>query len=255
MENISLPTKYEVTPGQKENEALISIQPCQPGYGTTLGNAFRRVLLSSLPGAAVTAFKLKGAIHEFAAIDHVKEDGIEIVLNLKQLKVKVHGDGPVRLKLKKTGEGKVTAKDIEKNSEAEVINKDLVIATLTSKDANFEMEILVDKGRGYIPTELKDKSSLESDMITIDSVYTPVKNVGFEIRNVRVGNMTNFENLILDITTDGSITPQEALSQANEILMSHLDFVVKQTQSEDKPAKKTKAKKDEEEDEEETEKE
>lgn len=229
MENIPLPSKVEITPGQKENEAVVSIQPCHPGYGTTLGNALRRILLSSLPGGAVTAFKIKGVSHEFSSINNVKEDIVEIVLNLKQLKVKVHTAEPVRLELKAKGEKKVTAKDITKNSNVEIANPDLVIATLTDKNAELEMEIIVDQGRGYVPTEAKEKENTETDMISIDSIYTPIKNVGFEIHHVRVGQMTNYENLILTIETDGAISPEEALSQANRILIDHFQFIADNT--------------------------
>lgn len=240
MENISLPSKIDITAGSKENESVVSIQPCHPGYGTTLGNALRRVLLSSLPGGAVTAFKIKGVSHEFAAVDNVKEDVVEIVLNLKQLRVKVHSTEPVRLTLKKKGEGAVTAGDIDKNADVEVINKDLEICHLTSKTAEIEMEIVVDQGRGYIPTEAKEEQNKETDMISIDSIYTPIKNVGIKIENVRVGQMTNYENLLLTIETDGTITPEEALSQSNEILINHFNFI-----SENVSASKPKAKKEE----------
>lgn len=257
MENILLPSKIEFQEGKKSNQAIASISPCFPGYGTTLGNALRRTLLSSLPGAAVTSFKIKGVSHEFTTIDNVKEDIVEIVLNLKQLRVKVHSDEPVRLSLKAKGDKKVTAKDIAKNSDVEIANEGLLICTLTDKSAEIEMEIVVDQGRGYVPTESKEKENVETDMIIIDSIYTPVKNVGLNIENVRVGQMTNFENLLLDIETDGTITPQEALNQANQILIDHFNFIAENTETEEKPKKKAtkktaKEKKEEEEEEEET---
>ena len=242
MENILLPSSIEFQPGKKDNESVAVISPCFPGYGTTLGNALRRVLLSSLPGAAVTSFKIKGVSHEFTAIDHVKEDIVEIVLNLKQLRVKVHSAEPVRLTLKAKGDKKVIAKDIAKNSDVEVINEDLLICTLTDKSAEIEMEIVVDQGRGYIPTENKEKENLETDMIIIDSIYTPVKNVGLKIENVRVGQMTNFEKLLLNIETDGSITPQEALKQANQILIDHFNFIAENSAVSEKLPEKPKKK-------------
>lgn len=228
MENIPLPSKIEVLPGKNANEATISIQPCHPGYGTTLGNALRRVLISSLPGAAVTAFKIKGVSHEFSAIDNVKEDVVEISLNLKQLRVKVFSAEPVRLELKAKGEKKVTAKDIKASSDVEIANPDLLIATLTNKNAELDMEIIVTQGRGYVPTESREKENLETDMIMIDSIYTPIKNVGIAIENVRVGQMTNYENLLLKIETDGTITPAEALAQATQVLIDHFQFIASQ---------------------------
>jgi len=225
MEKIPLPSTISVEKGGKTNEAVISIQPCHPGYGTTLGNALRRVMLSSLPGAAVTAFKIKGASHEYSSIPHVAEDLVEISLNLKQLRLKVFSSEPVRIELKAKGEKKVTGKDIKTTSDVEVVNPNMVIATLTDKDAELEMELIVNQGRGYVPTETREKEAIEPDMIAIDAIYTPVRNVGFRIENVRVGQMTNYENLLLDIETDGSVTPLEALTQANSLLMEHFTFI------------------------------
>jgi len=247
MEKISLPSKIEIKKGEKENEAIISIQPCHPGYGTTLGNALRRILLSSLPGAAVLAFKVKGVSHEFSSLPYVKEDGVEIALNLKQLRLKVFSDQPVKLELKAKGDKQVKAKDIKTTSDVEVVSPDLLIATLTNKDAELDMEILVSQGMGYVPTEVREKEDLEVGMIAIDSIFTPIKSVGFQVESVRVGQMTNFENLILTIETDGSITPQEALSQANQILIDHFSFIAEQVQTSAKP-KKNKEEKDEDED-------
>ncbi len=246
MEHIPLPNKVEFKPGDKANQAVISIQPCYPGYGTTVGNALRRVLLSSLPGTAVVAFKIKGASHEFSTIKNVKEDLVEISLNLKKLRLKTHSDQPVRLELKTKGEKEVTAKDIKANADVEVISQDLVIATLTDKSAELEMELLVSAGRGYVPTENQNKEGLDVDMIAIDAIYTPIRNVGFQIENVRVGKMTNYENLILNIETDGSIDPREAVSQATQVLMSHFNFLADQTVGQaaepEKPKKTRKSK-------------
>lgn len=225
MEKIPLPSTITVEKGSKPNEAIISIQPCHPGYGTTLGNALRRVMLSSLPGAAVIAFKIKGASHEFSSIPHVAEDLVEISLNLKQLRMKVFSNEPVRIELKAKGEKKVTGKDIKTTSDVEIVNPNMVIATLTDKDAELEMELIVSQGRGYVPTEAREKEAQETDMIAIDAIYTPVRNVGFSIENVRVGQMTNYENLLLDVETDGSISPLEALTQANALLMEHFSFI------------------------------
>lgn len=255
MENIPLPQKIEFLQGSKQNETIVSIQPCFPGYGITLGNALRRVLISSLPGAAVLGFKIKGVSHEFSAVPNVKEDVVEIALNLKQLRLKVYSDEPVRLELKTKGEKKVTAKDIKKSSDVEIANEDLVIANLTEAGAELEMELLVAKGRGYVPTESHEKENAEVDMIMIDQIYTPVKNVGIHVENVRVGQMTNYENLLLTIETDGTISPKEAIAQATKILIDHFDFIASEVGSEAKVAKVKKEEKPEAEEENESEEE
>ncbi|HLC89477.1 MAG TPA: DNA-directed RNA polymerase subunit alpha [Patescibacteria group bacterium] len=245
MENIPLPHKIEITVGKNADQATVSIQPCHPGYGTTLGNALRRVLLSSLPGAAVMAFKIKGITHEFTTVPYVKEDIMEIALNLKQLRLKSFSETPVRLIIKSEGEKKVTAADIKTSSDVEVINPDLLIATLTNKEAKLEIELVVVQGRGYIPSESQNKEGLETDMILVDSIFTPVRNVGFQIENVRVGQMTNYENLILNIETDGSINPNEALNQATQILIDHFQFISEETKAGGKKPKKEKVESEE----------
>jgi len=244
MEKISLPSKIDVTKGEKENEKIISIQPCHPGYGTTLGNALRRILLSSLPGGAVIAFKIKGASHEFSSIPHIKEDGVQIALNLKQLRPKIFSDKPVKLELKVRGEKKVTAADIKASSDVEIANPDLLIATLTNKNAELDMEILVSQGRGYVTTENQDKKDLEVGMIAIDSVFTPIINVGIEIENVRVGQITNYEHLILTVQTDGTITPEEALQETNQILIDHFNLIADNTKPQEIDQKKSATDKD-----------
>lgn len=177
MEKIPLPSKIEVVDTDNPNRSLVVVEPCYEGYGTTLGNALRRVLLSSLPGAAVTAIRVKNVQHEFSAIPHVKEDIIELILNFKQLRMKIHTETneEVKLTLKVTGEKKVKAGDIEHGSEVEIANPNLHIATLTDPDASLEIDILANKGRGYVATEAKDKEKLEIGLIAIDSIYTPVK--------------------------------------------------------------------------------
>ena len=225
MDKIPQPTKISVQPGEEKGSARIIIEPCYPGYGTTLGNALRRILLSSLPGAAVKAFKINGALHEFSSIDNVKEDLVEISLNLKLLRLRVYSDEIIRLSLNVKGEKKVTAKDITPNSDVEIVNSDLHIATLTDKNAELNMEILVNKGRGYAPTESREGEELEVGMIAIDSLYGPLKKIGYEVENVRVGQMTNWDRLILDITSDGTIDPKDGLSQAVEILIDQFTFI------------------------------
>ncbi|MDD5043290.1 MAG: DNA-directed RNA polymerase subunit alpha [Patescibacteria group bacterium] len=226
MENIILPSQVEITKSKEENKAIFTISPCYFGYGLTLGNALRRVLLSSLPGAAVTSFKVKGVDHEFSAIPHVLEDVIEIILNLKQLRLKVFSEEPVKLNLKVKGEKEVTADDISKSSDVEIINKNLHIATLTDKDAELDMEITVSQGRGYITTEMRDRKNLEIGEIAIDSIFSPAKNVGFKTENVRVGQITNYDKLILEVVTDGTISPEEAFKQSVQILLNHFNLLM-----------------------------
>jgi DNA-directed RNA polymerase subunit alpha len=228
MENLLLPSKVEFVPGDEPNKGALVVTPCHYGYGTTLGNTLRRVLLSSLPGAAAEAFKIKGAPHEFTALEGVKEDVVSIILNLKQLAVKVYSDEPVTLKIVKKGPGEVRASDIEKNSNVLIANKNLLIATLTSSKT-FEMEIIVGRGRGFKPVEEKDKKNYDLGTIVIDSIYTPIKDVGYSVEYTRVGDITNYEKLILNIETNGTITPREAVRQSTQIIMDHFAIILDST--------------------------
>lgn len=225
MENFLLPSKVEFEASTTPHTAQVIITPCYHGYGTTLGNALRRVLLSSLPGSAVEYFKIKGVQHEFSTVEGVKEDVVEIMLNLKQLAVKIFTDEIVTLSISKKGPGPVTAGDIEPNSNVEVINKDLVICNLT-KNRTLEMEITVGRGRGYRPVEEKDRQNYDLGTVLIDSVYTPVKDVGYHVEYTRVGDITNYEKLTLNIETNGTISPREAMEQATQILMDHFTIVL-----------------------------
>lgn len=225
MENFLLPSKVEFEAGATPHTAHVTITPCYHGYGTTLGNALRRVLLSSLPGSAVQYFKVKGVQHEFSTIEGVQEDVVELMLNLKQLAVKVFTDEFVTLTVSKKGPGPVTAGDIEKNSNVEVVNKDLVICNLT-KNRTLEMEITVGRGRGYTPVEEKDRQNHDLGVILTDSVYTPVKDVGYNVEYTRVGDITNYEKLNMTIETNGTISPRAALEQATQILMDHFTIVL-----------------------------
>jgi len=225
MELFLLPSKIEYKKGEKPHEAILNVEPLYFGYGTTMANTLRRVLLSSLPGAAVTAVKIKGVDQEFSAIDNVKEDALNIILNLKNLAIKVHSDEPVKLKLKAKGIKTVTAGDIEKNSDVDIINTDLEILTLTDKKAEVEMEITVEKGRGYIPVEERDKEDLEIGTMMVDAVFSPVRSVGYKVENIRVGDITDYDQLAMTIETDGTITPQEAVSQATKILIDHFSLL------------------------------
>jgi DNA-directed RNA polymerase subunit alpha len=210
-----------------ENHAVITVSPCYPGYGTTLGNAMRRVLLSSLPGAAVTAIKIKGVDHEFSTIDHVKEDVVEIILNIKNLRFVVHGDEPVEIELHAKGDGVITAKQFEKNALIEVASPDAVIATMTDKAGEFHLKAIIQKGRGYIPVEEREGEKLEIGYIAIDSIYTPIRNVNFHTENVRVGEMTNFDKLSLDILTDGTVSPEDAFGMAANILVEQFGVLTR----------------------------
>lgn len=222
---IPLPTNLEIKEA-KGNKAIAVIEPCYPGYGVTLGNALRRVLLSSIEGAAITAFKVKGASHEFSTLPHVKEDLVEIILNLKKIRLQVFSDEPVKLNLKVKGEKIVTAGDIEKNAQVEIISTDAKILTLTDKNAEIEMEITAFKGRGYVTVEERAKEKIDLGTIIIDAIYSPMVNVGFEVESMRVGEKTDFDRLILKLETDGSINPKDALQKASEILVKHFEFVL-----------------------------
>lgn len=242
MELFLFPKKITYKKGETENIASVVIEPCYFGYGTTLGNALRRVMLSSLPGAAVTAVKIKGVDQEFQPIKNVKEDALQVILNLKNLRVKVFADEPVVLALKAKGIKKVTAKDIEKNSEVEIVNPDLEIANLTDKKAELDMEITVEKGRGYLPVEERRHEEIEIGKIMIDAVFSPVKNVGYKVENTRVGDITDYDKLTINIETDGTINPQAAVSQASEILIDHFKLLTeaKEIESPQKTTKKSK---------------
>ncbi len=215
---IPLPLKPKITK-TGENKALFEIVALYPGYGTTIGNSLRRVLLSSLSGAAVTQVKIKGVQHEFSTIPGVLEDVIMIILNLKKLRFKLYGNDPQTGIIKVKGEKEVKAKDIELPSQVEVVNKDAHIATLTDKKAELEMEIRIEKGIGYEPVERRKKEKLEIGTIAVDAIFTPIKRVSYKVANMRVGERTDFDKLNLEIETDGTITPEQAFQQALEILI------------------------------------
>lgn len=203
------------------NTATFTIEPLFPGYGMTLGNSLRRVILSSLPGAAVTAVKIEGVSHEFSTIKDVKEDVVDIILNLKQLCVKSHSDEIVSLRLVASGEGVVTAAQFEKNADIEIANPKHVIATLDNKNAKLEMEIFIEKGRGYVPVEKRDGSKLGVGVIAVDALYSPIRRVRYNVESTRVGQMTDLDRLVIEVETNGVTSPKEAISQAAEILVDH----------------------------------
>ncbi|MFH1286656.1 MAG: DNA-directed RNA polymerase subunit alpha [Candidatus Magasanikbacteria bacterium] len=226
MENIILPSTIDFQETDSENVGRIEITPCHQGYGTTIGNALRRVLLSSLPGAAVESIKIEGVQHEFSGIEGVEEDVIEIILNLKQLAVRSYSDEPVVLTLTKKGKGPVKASDIEKNADVEVINKDLVIAHVSDDSKTFEMELTIGQGRGFVPVSQKDTKGLDLGRIAIDSLYTPINDIGYNVESTRVGDVTDYEKLVLTIETNGTLTAKEAIIQATQILMSHFSLIL-----------------------------
>lgn len=225
MDKIPLPNTFELHE-TGEHRATLVIEPLFAGYGVTIGNALRRVLLSSIPGAAITSVKIKGVDHEFSTLDGVKEDVVDIILNFKKVRVKMHTDQEVRLTLRVTGKKDVTAGDIEANSDVEVMNKDQHLATLTSASSEFSVEIVVNRGRGYVPTESRQEEKREIGMIAIDSIYTPIRNVALHVENVRVGQVTTFEQVKLDIETDGTITPKQAVALAGQILVDHFSLML-----------------------------
>ncbi len=203
-------------------------EPLERGYGITLGNALRRIMLSSLPGAAVTSIKIEGILHEFSTIPGMKEDVTEIVLNLKELSIKLHTDEPKTIRIEKEGEGVITAGDIIADSDVEILNPDMHIATL-DHDSRFFMEITVSKGRGYVPAENNKSDELAIGVIPVDSIFPPVKNVSYFVENTRVGQVTDFDKLIIEMDTDGSINPEEAISLAAKVMNEHLNLFISLT--------------------------
>lgn len=221
---ISLPLKPKIIE-KKGNKAVFQIEALYPGYGVTIGNSLRRVLLSSLPGAAATQMKIKKVHHEFSTIPGVLEDVITIMLNLKKLRFNLFSDEPQKAALKVKGEKEVKASDFKLPSQVEVIDKTIHIATLTTKSSELEMEIQIEKGIGYSPRELRKKERLEIGEIPLDAIFTPVKRVSFRVENMRVGERTDFDRLFLEIETDGQITPEAACHQASEILLKHFSLI------------------------------
>lgn len=234
MQKIILPQKATFIQLEDENEGQIVIEPCYPGYGTTLGNGLRRVLLSSLKGAAVTGVKVKNASHEFTTLPQVKEDILEIILNLKNLRLKFFGEEGevIKLELKAQGEKKVRAAEIAKNSQVEIMNPDLHIAEITDAAGSLEMEIFVTSGYGYTPIEGRKTPDKEVGYIEVDSIFSPVKAVKIDVENARVGQMTDWDRLVIEIKTDGTISFREAFKQAAEILVEQFSFVLEEAKKE-----------------------
>lgn len=201
------------------------LEPLERGFGTTLGNSMRRVLLSSLPGAAITSIKIAGAPHEFSTIDGVKEDVLQIILNIKELTIKSYSDTPKVIKLKAKGKGEVTAEALEHDAEVEIINKDHVIATL-DPSGKLDIEMVVERGKGFVPSERNKKPSLSVGSIPIDSIFTPILKVNVTTEEVRVGQEINYDRLILDVWTNGAMKPEEAVVESAKIMARHVDLFV-----------------------------
>lgn len=216
---ITLPKKPQVIK-KDDFHAVVEIENLYPGYGMTLGNALRRVLLSSLPGAAATLVKIKGVSHEFSTIPSVKEDVVEILLNIKKLRFKLHSDEAQKVHIKVHGEKIVTAKNIEAPSQVEVIGTDAHIATLTDKKAEFEVELTIEKGFGYVPVENRRKEKLEIGTIALDAIFTPIRKANYEVENMRVGERTDFDRLRFFLETDGTIDPEDAFVESAKTLVA-----------------------------------
>lgn len=247
MQQIPIAQKKEFK-AEGPNSGKFYIEPFYPGYGLTVGNALRRVLLSSLTGTAITTIKLKGAEHEFSTLEGIKEDVVDIILNLKQVCIEAEEEivEPIKIELKHKGEGEIKAGDFKKITGIKIANPDLVLATATDSKANFELEAWVETGRGYLPTEQMTQER-EVGAIAIDAIFTPIVRVSVDNENVRVGEMTNWDRLILDIETNGTITPEEALEKAGEILVEQFSFFLPATKEEVVKKEKTKKVKKEEE--------
>jgi DNA-directed RNA polymerase subunit alpha len=205
------------------NYGRFIIGPLESGYGITLGNALRRVLLSSLPGAAVTSLRLSGVYHEFSDIPHVKEDTTMLLLQIKQLRLRLYSEEPVRLRLTVVGEGDITAGDLECPSEAEIVNPGLHLFTTDSPEADIEMELVAERGKGYSPAE--ERGGLPIGEIPVDALFSPVRKANYTVERARIGQMTDFDRLVMEIWTDGTVQPEETLSAGAQILVKHFSLI------------------------------
>ncbi|MBI2940327.1 MAG: DNA-directed RNA polymerase subunit alpha [Chloroflexi bacterium] len=222
MIDIMLPKVEQIT--SSGNYGKYQIEPLDPGFGVTLGNALRRVLLSSLPGAAITAMKIDNVYHEFSAIPHVKEDTTEIILNVKQIRLRSFSDRPVQCFLEARGAGRVTAADINCPPDVEIINLEQPVATIDSEEGHLTVEFTVEKGKGYLPAEHRE--GLPIGVIPVDAIFTPVRRVNYTVEPTRVGQVTNYDRLLIEVWSDGTITPDEAVSQTSQLLVRHLNLLI-----------------------------
>ena len=239
--SMQLPESVKVI--KKEgNRATFEIGPLMPGYGPTIANPLRRVLLSSLEGSAVTSVKISGIDHEFTAIPNILEDVIQVVLSLKQLRFKSYSPEPIIVKLEAKGEKAVTGADIILHSDVELINPGQHICTITNKKGAIDMELTIQRGRGYLSTEQREKEKLPIGVIAIDAIFSPVRLVNFSIDDVRVGDRIDFHRITMEIETDGSVQPEFAIQEASRILKEHFDLIsqIRVPEAEEKPEKSEK---------------
>jgi DNA-directed RNA polymerase subunit alpha len=251
--NIILPSKMSIV-SEEGTKGIYEIDGLYPGYGHTLGNSLRRIILSSLTGAAITSLKIDGVDHEFSVIDGVREDVITILLRLKQIRFRLNTDEPQTVKLQVKGPKQITAGDIEVTGQVEVLNKDLYIAEVTGKNT-LSIEMTIEKGLGFVPKEMHQKTKNEVGVISLDAIFTPIRRVSYEVENMRVGDKTNHNRLRMTIETDGTLTPREALERAITIMVEQLQAIVgftishrtveKEVQKEDHKGKKEESEKEE----------
>ena len=221
---IILPSKPKII-SEEGNRGVYEIDGFYPGYGFTIGNSLRRVVLSSLPGAAITSIKIKGVEHEFSSIKGVKEDVVMLMLNIKRLRIKILSDEPQVMTLKAKGVKTVTAKDIDAPGQIEIVNPELVLATLTDKDSELDIEMTVEKGLGFVSRDMLGKGKVDIGTILLDANFTPIRRVSYEVENMRVGDRTDFNRLRIIIETDGSITPKESLERSINIMIEQLKAI------------------------------
>lgn len=222
--NIILPSKLSIV-SEEDNKGVYEIDGLYPGYGHTLGNSLRRIILSSLTGAAITSLKIDGVDHEFSVVDGVKEDIITILLHLKQVRFRLNTDEPQKVQLEVKGPKQITASDIKVGGQVEVLNGDLYIAEVTGKNA-LSIEMTIEKGLGFLPKEMHQKNKNEVGMISLDAIFTPIRRVAYEVENMRVGDRTNHNRLRMTIETDGTLSPREALEKAITIMVEQLQAIV-----------------------------
>ncbi|MCA9367718.1 DNA-directed RNA polymerase subunit alpha [Candidatus Kaiserbacteria bacterium] len=223
--NVTLPSKPRVVE-EKDNKGIFEIDGLFPGYGHTLGNSLRRIILSSLPGSAITQVKIDGVEHEFAALDGVKEDVITMLLNIRRIRINSHSDEPLTMTLKKKGIGVITAADIEAPSQIEILNPEQPIAEITNKSTELKIELLVERGMGYVPREVHQKDKVEIGTIALDAVFTPIRRANYEVENMRVGDRTDYNRLRVIIETDGTYSAKEALEKSIEIMIHQLKSII-----------------------------
>lgn len=236
--NVTLPSKPRVVK-EEDNHGIFEIDGLYPGYGHTLGNSLRRIILSSLPGAAITQVKIDGVEHEFSTLEGVKEDVITILLNLRRVRLTMHTEEPMTISLKKNGVGPVTAGDIDAPTQVDVLSKDQHICEITNKSTKLDIEMTVERGLGYVPREVHQKDKVEIGTIALDAVFTPIRRANYEVQNMRVGDRTDYNRLRLIIETDGSYSPREAMEKSIEIMIHQLKSVIGFQEDHSEPARET----------------